>query len=95
MNPLKKWYARKMDAWENELAFRSTNRVVRPFEWGTEWIAQWPEAQRIPLNGHDPETYIREMNIAAIRNSEEFFSYEPVRDFEFEGEFVRYTSAAR
>ena len=93
MNLLKQWYARKMDAWENELAFRSTNRVVRPFEWGEEWIANWPEARRQPLNGTDPEAFIRQMNQAAIRNSDEFFSYEPVTDYRFEDGFVRYTSA--
>ena len=27
-----------MDGWERKLATRDTNRVVRPFEWGTEWL---------------------------------------------------------
>ena len=31
-------YARWMDQWERKLAMRDTNRVVRPFEWGTEWL---------------------------------------------------------
>src|ERR1035438_3505011 len=31
-------YAYWMDRWERKLATRDTNRVVRPFEWGTEWL---------------------------------------------------------
>ncbi len=27
-----------MDQWERKLATRDTNRVVRPFEWGTDWL---------------------------------------------------------
>ncbi len=31
-------YGRWMDRWERKLATRDTNRVVRPFEWGTDWL---------------------------------------------------------
>jgi hypothetical protein len=31
-------YAHWMDRWERKLATRDTNRVVRPFEWGTDWL---------------------------------------------------------
>ena len=31
-------YARWMDRWEHKLATRDTNRVVRPFDWGTDWL---------------------------------------------------------
>ena len=31
-------YARYMDRWERKLATRDTNRVVRPFEWGADWL---------------------------------------------------------
>ena len=31
-------YARWMDQWERKLAMRDTNRVVRPFDWGTDWL---------------------------------------------------------
>ncbi len=90
---IKKWYGRKMDAWENKLAFRSTNRVVRPFDWGIEWTANWPAAQRQARNGHDPESYLRELNRIAIEQSDEFFGYKPPADFRLEGEMLRFTSA--
>ena len=31
-------YARWMDRWERKLATRDTNRVVRPFDWGADWL---------------------------------------------------------
>src|SRR6266508_1185147 len=34
-------------AWERRLASVTTDRVVRPFEWGLDWI---------PCNGHPPGT---------------------------------------
>ena len=33
-------YARWIDRWERRLASRDRNRVVRPFEWGTDWLAR-------------------------------------------------------
>ena len=35
---LKKKYARWMYEWETRLTTRDENRVVRPMEWGFEWI---------------------------------------------------------
>jgi hypothetical protein len=39
--------SRFFHAWEHRLASVSTDRVVRPFEWGTDWLAH--------ANGHAPE----------------------------------------
>lgn len=89
---LKRWYSRRMAAWENELCFRATNRVVRPFEWGLECIERWPQTVRFPRNGHDPEHYIQTVNSAAIANSESFFAYEKPDRFDFDGERVRFAS---
>ena len=38
------WYARKMYAWETRLSTRDENRVVRPLEWGFEWVSPFLEA---------------------------------------------------
>jgi hypothetical protein len=35
---LKKAYGRWMYAWETALTTRDENRVVRPMEWGFEWL---------------------------------------------------------
>ena len=41
--------ARAFHGWERRLASSSTDRVVRPFEWGLDWIPQiatTPELQQ-------------------------------------------------
>ena len=73
-----------MDAWERKLAFRATNRVVRPFEWGLEWAADWPCARKFPRNGHDPEAYLRLLNAEIVASSDEFFGYPVPSDFRLE-----------
>lgn len=93
MESLKHWYARRMNAWENALAFRATNRVVRPFEWGLEWAAQWPATARYTRNGDDSETYIAALNRLAIAQSDEFFGYAKPSDFRVEEGILRFTSA--
>ena len=40
---MRNWYGRRIDEWEKQLAFRATNRVVRPFDWGVEWTRGWPQ----------------------------------------------------
>ena len=73
-------YAKWMVDWETRLTTRDTNRVVRPVEWGFDWLEDFsagasgsPElARMIALN--------REI---AVR-SEEFFAYETPRDFRLE-----------
>jgi dienelactone hydrolase len=50
---LKQWYADRMYAWETRLTNEDSNRVVRPVEWGFDWLADWDPlaarlAQRFP-----------------------------------------------
>jgi dienelactone hydrolase len=81
---MKQAYRKWIDAWEQKLAFRATNRVVRPFEWGLEWAAQWPCALRYPKNGHDPEGYLRMLNAEIVASSDEFFGYRTPVDYQLE-----------
>jgi hypothetical protein len=63
-------------AWERRLASATTDRVVRPFEWGLEWI---------PENGHDAATapadrlghWISEVMV----DSDAFFTPPPTTDY--------------
>ena len=41
---LKKRYTRWMYDWEYRLTTRDENRVVRPLEWGFEWVEPFLEA---------------------------------------------------
>jgi dienelactone hydrolase len=85
-----------MDAWEMDLATRSTDRVVRPFDWGLDWAGAWPVHSAEP----DPELRIRELNRLAMERSGEFFGYQGPRDFRLEsGNFkqswLKFTSAVK
>jgi dienelactone hydrolase len=95
MELVKQWYARRIDAWEFDLATRSTDRVVRPFDWGAEWMANWPLTSelRACLPSTDTENRLREFNELAIARSPEFFAYTPPRDFRLDGDMLRFTSA--
>ncbi len=90
---IRNWYARRMEAWESDLCSRATNRVVRPFEWGLDWVDRWPEALALPRNGHDPETYLVELNKLILRDSDAFFRYRKPHVFHFHGDHVSFPSA--
>jgi dienelactone hydrolase len=83
-------YRRWIERWENHLCFRSTDRVVRPFEWGEHWASDWPVS--VPKNGHSPEDWLREVNRAAIDLSDEFYSHRTPGDFSLEDNLLRFTS---
>jgi dienelactone hydrolase len=82
-----------MDGWENQLCFRATDRIVRPFDFGLEWASKWPGAET--LNSRDwasPVDYILELNRIAIANSRCFFGYRTPTDFRLEGQWLNFTS---
>src|SRR6185436_13577336 len=85
-------YRRWMLDWENRLAFKATNRVVRPFEWGLDWTRDWPSAARLPQNGHAPLDYLRDLNQVILKHSDEFYGYQTPRDFALDGGSLRFTS---
>ena len=75
-----------MHAREVSHARRDTNRIVRPFEWGTEFI-------REHVNGFDPRELFREHTMEVMRRSEEFYRLPPVTDYRLAGEHLSWTSA--
>ncbi|MDP9169537.1 MAG: alpha/beta hydrolase family protein [Acidobacteriota bacterium] len=89
MEATKHWYGRWMESWEHQLAFRSTDRVVRPFDWGVEWTKGWP----VHSDKTDPEQQIIELNRIALARSPEFFSCARPRDFGFADSGVQFTSS--
>lgn len=91
---LNDWYARRMRAWENQLCNRATNRVVRPFEWGLDWIEGWPEVRAVTLNGHSPQEYLQIVNKVGLSDSAAFFSYERPVEFHENGNHIRFPSPA-
>ena len=90
---LKQRYARWMYEWETRLTTRDENRVVRPLEWGFEWIAPWLEAHgfgdavpgpAIERDAAGAEAAMVRINELLIRNSAKFFGYERPTDFRLE-----------
>ena len=82
-----------MYEWETALTTRDENRVVRPLEWGFEWIAPFleshgfadalpsPEAMRDDVAA---EAAMARINQLLIRHSDKFFGYERPTDFRLE-----------
>ena len=93
---IKKWYARWMYDWETRLTTRDENRVVRPLDWGYEWIAPFLESHGL---GHalpsqaaqqDPvaaEAAMIRINQLLIEQSDKFFGYEKPTDYRIEERF--------
>ncbi len=79
------FYARWIDAWERRLSGRDSNRVLRPFAWGTEWL----DGARAT---DDPSRYVAEYTRRAVACSDEFFAYRTPTDFAIEGGHLTFTS---
>ncbi len=80
-----------MVAWETALTTRDENRVVRPLEWGFDWLQDFAAVAGLSGNveaaERDPsaaESAMIALNEAMIRNSDVFFGYQPPADFRLE-----------
>lgn len=78
-------YEKWMVNWETRLTTRDTNRVVRPFEWGTEWSHAWPFVNgNFPQSAAACERYLHDLNEKIVAHSDKFFSYRTPGDFRLE-----------
>jgi hypothetical protein len=77
--------ARFFHRWERRLAGITTDRVVRPFEWGCEWLGP---------NGHAATDADRLEHWAAdaLSDSDRFYALEPCGRYELEGERLTFPS---
>jgi hypothetical protein len=83
--------------WERKLAKRDDNRVVRAFEWGTEFLDLDLAGQSGPMNRgngnkHSPSEMLFNFNDNVIRNSSRFFDLKPPEDYELDGQWLRFAS---
>ena len=87
------WYGRWMYAWETRLTTRDENRVVRPLEWGFEWIVPFLEAHgfdevvpgpEVERDAAVAEAAMVRINQFLISHSKSFFGYERPADFRLE-----------
>src|SRR5258705_9867445 len=87
---LSKLYAKWMYAWETALTTRDTNRIVRPLEWGFDWLQDFSPlaAAHAPAAAAAPaaDDYARMIAVNAdiVARAEEFFGYRTPTDFRLE-----------
>jgi len=80
--------ARSFHAWERRLAAVDTNRVVRPFAWGLEWLGLGDAAPQ-----ETPGARIGGWASTALANSDDFYRTDPIVDWRLEGEHLTFPSA--
>ena len=79
--------SRLFHVWEHRLADATTDRKVRPFEWGTEWL---------PSNGSNglaADARVEHWVEHVMRDTHAFFTPDPTTDYEFDGATLRFPSA--
>ena len=72
-----------MHAWERRLASVTKDRVVRPFDWGLDWIPASPEQGRgaNDRTNAQPADVIGEFVSAAMADTDAFFTPAPTTDY--------------
>lgn len=73
------------NAWERRLASVDTNRIIRPFEWGLDWLGLPPS--------EDPLTAIRAFSRDAVVSSDAFYAADPIDSYDLDGDVLRFPSA--
>ena len=71
--------------WERNLSQRDTNRRIRPFEWGLEFISEKPVAE-------DPRLYLLEYARSAVAESDAYHAYQQVKDWRLDGSHLTFTT---
>ena len=79
-----------MYRWETALTTRDTNRIVRPVEWGFDWLQEFAQALGFGLPSHAPgddaaaERAMLQLNDFILCHRTEFFAYQTPDDFVLE-----------
>jgi len=77
-------YARWIDRWETRLANRDQNRVIRPFEWGLDWLG-------LPSQDSPVEALARYAT-DSIRGSDAFFRHSAISSYTLTGSTLSFPS---
>ena len=84
---LSRLYAKWMFSWETALTTRDTNRIVRPLEWGFDWLEDFsPLARQHDDTASIAADYERmiAINRDIVARADEFYGYETPTDFRLE-----------
>ena len=84
-------YAKWMWRWETALTFKDSNRIVRPLEWGFDWLSDFipglqGDSSTVDGSTHDATSLARMIaaNEEIVARADEFFSYQTPSDFRLE-----------
>jgi dienelactone hydrolase len=79
-----------MFAWETTLTTRDTNRIVRPVEWGFDWLEDFARprglmpSRSLDANPREAEDALLAINQAVLRDRESFYRYSRPTDYRLE-----------
>lgn len=79
-------YRKAIHARERWYVSREKTRVVRPFEWGTDFVQEH-------VNGDDPRVVFEEHSRRALNQSESFYELPPIADYKLRHNLLTWTSA--
>ncbi|MCY7347690.1 MAG: hypothetical protein LH614_15915 [Pyrinomonadaceae bacterium] len=74
---------------ERHFAMLNDNRVVREFEWGTEFVGENPNGE----NYDEPRQIFRDYTKQVLANSDEFFFSPIINDYDLSDQTLTWTSA--
>ena len=80
--------SRFFHAWERRLASVSTDRLVRPFEWGLESMPQAEDSASAP-----PAERLQRWVDSVMEDTDAFFAAPPTQEYGFDGEYLAFPSA--
>src|ERR1700727_1611449 len=89
---LSRLYAKWMYSWETALTTRDKNRIVRPLEWGFDWLQDFSPLAAAAVQTSPTETtsvpddYARmpAINADIVARADEFYGYLTPTDFRIE-----------
>ena len=87
---LGKLYARWMYRWETRLTTLDSNRIVRPVEWGFDWLQEFAQSHGFSFPQHPSqdnaaaERAMLQLNDFILHHRSEFFAYQTPQDFVLE-----------
>ena len=77
--------------WERRLAAAATDRVVRPFEWGTDWLHGAADEDDEGTDGDRLERWAAAM----LAESDRFYALAPCSDYDLAGSVLTFPSAVQ
>jgi hypothetical protein len=80
--------ARAFHAWERRLASVDQNRIVRPFEWGLDWLG-------LPADTVDPASAVSQYAHSVMADSDAFYTAPRLSEADFNGHDLEFESAVR